>query len=78
MTDQSSRAIRLFNELATGYDEALPFFRGFADGQTDPSLPSGCLGVNCALPCAETTDPVRQELARVRQAIRIKLRRRFA
>lgn len=31
MTDQTSRAIRLFDELAAEYDEALPFFRGFAE-----------------------------------------------
>jgi ubiquinone/menaquinone biosynthesis C-methylase UbiE len=40
MTDQSSRAIRLFNELATGYDEALPFFRGFAELHADWLAPA--------------------------------------
>lgn len=30
MTDHTRRAIRLFNELAPVYDEALPFFSGFA------------------------------------------------
>ena len=40
---------------------------GYADGQTDPAHPPGCLGVNCALPCPEDADGVRQMLAAVRK-----------
>ena len=40
MTGQTSRAIRLFDELATEYDEALPFFRGFAELHADWLAPA--------------------------------------
>ena len=50
---------------------------GYADGQTDPTHPPGCLGVNCALPCPEDADDVRQMLAAVRKKSGDRLRRRF-
>lgn len=40
VTDQSSRAIQLFNELAAEYDEALPFFRVFAELHADWLAPA--------------------------------------
>ncbi|MFF0269738.1 class I SAM-dependent methyltransferase [Kribbella sp. NPDC004536] len=39
MSEHTARALRLFDELAAGYDEVLPFFRGFAGlqvGWLDP------------------------------------------
>ncbi|WP_427895775.1 class I SAM-dependent methyltransferase [Kribbella sp. GL6] len=35
MSEHTARAIRLFDELAAGYDEVLPFFRGFARMHVD-------------------------------------------
>ncbi|MGZ0147429.1 class I SAM-dependent methyltransferase [Kribbella sp. WER1] len=35
MSEHTARAIRLFDELAAGYDEILPFFRGFAELHVD-------------------------------------------
>ena len=35
MIERTGRAIRLFDELASQYDEALPFFRGFAELHVD-------------------------------------------
>lgn len=35
VSEHTARAIRLFDELAAGYDEVLPFFRGFAKLHVD-------------------------------------------
>jgi AcrR family transcriptional regulator len=48
-----------------------------ADLYTDASHPPGCLAVNCALPCADDTGPIRGELARLRDARRARLRDRL-
>lgn len=48
-----------------------------ADLYSDADLPSGCLIVNCSLPCADDTTPIRQEIARLRDAGRERLRKRF-
>jgi AcrR family transcriptional regulator len=48
-----------------------------ADFYTDPSHPPGCLVVNCALPCADDTGPIRGEIARLREARRARLRDRL-
>jgi AcrR family transcriptional regulator len=50
---------------------------GLADAHTDPSHPPGCLGINCAMPVAGSTDPVRLKLARVRDEGRLRLKDRF-
>jgi AcrR family transcriptional regulator len=48
-----------------------------ADLYTDTSYPPGCLAVNCSLPCADDTGPLRGELARLREARRERLRNRL-
>ncbi len=50
---------------------------GSADTYTDSSHPRGCLIVNCSLPYSEDAIEVRRGLAKLRQARRAKLRRRF-
>ena len=50
---------------------------GLADAQTAPSKPAGCLEMNCALPCSEGADPIRQDLAARRIAKHEDLRARF-
>ncbi|HZX03532.1 class I SAM-dependent methyltransferase [Kribbella sp.] len=35
MSEHTARAIRLFDDLASNYDEVLPFFRGFAELHVD-------------------------------------------
>jgi AcrR family transcriptional regulator len=48
-----------------------------ADLYTDTAHPPGCLAVNCSLPCADDTGPIRGELARLREARRERLRHRL-
>ena len=51
---------------------------GLADAYTSKPHPPGCLVLNCSLPCSdETEDSVRHELAELRKASRIELRKRF-
>jgi AcrR family transcriptional regulator len=51
---------------------------GLADSYTSKLNPPGCLVLNCSLPCSdETDDSVRHELAELRKASRIELRKRF-
>lgn len=51
---------------------------GLADSYTSKLHPPGCLVLNCSLPCSdETEDSVRHELAELRKAARIELRKRF-
>jgi AcrR family transcriptional regulator len=51
---------------------------GLADSYTSKQHPPGCLVLNCSLPCSgETEDSVRHELAELRKASRIELRKRF-
>ncbi len=52
-------------------------FSGFVRMQRDRSRPPGCMIVSGALACGEETEPVRRELARLRQAIVATLRERF-
>lgn len=47
------------------------------DAHTDPSHPPGCLVVNCSLPCSAEEDPIRQELAVVREFVRGQFQKRF-
>jgi AcrR family transcriptional regulator len=50
---------------------------GAADAQTDPSHPSGCLGMNGALACSDEVEPIREELVGRRLAAEAVLRRRL-
>jgi AcrR family transcriptional regulator len=50
---------------------------GFADAQTDPAHPAGCLGMNGALACSEEAEPIKQELVGRRVASEAALGRRL-
>jgi AcrR family transcriptional regulator len=50
---------------------------GYVNGHTDPAHPPGCLGVNSALPCSGTNDPVRTRMIDIRKKIWTTLRDRF-
>lgn len=52
-------------------------FAGFVRLQRDRGKPRGCLIVSGALACGEEAEPVRRELARLRQAVVTALRDRF-
>jgi AcrR family transcriptional regulator len=52
-------------------------FSGFVQMQRDRSRPPGCMIVSGALACGAETEPVRRELARLRQAVVVALRARF-
>lgn len=52
-------------------------FSGFMKMQRDRSGSRGCMTVSGALACGEQAEPVRRELARVRQATVAALRERF-
>jgi AcrR family transcriptional regulator len=61
----------------TARDIAVRIFQGCAEAYTDRAHPPGCLGVNCGLPCPDDADPVRLEIARQREVLRLKLRKRL-
>lgn len=63
----------------TARDVAEKMLYKFADLYTDddPSLPRGCLVVNCALPSADDEGTVRTELGLARERRRERLRDRF-
>ncbi len=48
-----------------------------ADAVTDPSHPAGCLAVTCGLTQSGKNNPVRREIAALRDAARVRLRRRL-
>jgi AcrR family transcriptional regulator len=48
-----------------------------ADLYTDPGYPPGCLAMNCALPCADSTVPIRQKLSTLRAGRRARLLKRL-
>jgi AcrR family transcriptional regulator len=52
-------------------------FAGFVRMQRDRSRPRGCMIVSGALACSEEAEPVRRELARLRQATVAALQKRF-
>src|SRR5512147_2662437 len=52
-------------------------FSGFVKMQRDTSRSRGCMIVSGALACGEEAEPVRRELARLRQATVTALRERF-
>ena len=48
-----------------------------ADLYTDPDYPSGCLAMNCSLPCADSSVPIRQKLTTLRAGRRARLHKRL-
>jgi len=48
-----------------------------ADLYTDPDYPPGCLAMNCSMPCADGSMPIRQKLATLRAGRRDRLRKRL-
>ena len=50
---------------------------GLADAYTTKPHPPGCLVLNCSLPCSDTEDSIRHDLAERRKASRIELQKRF-
>jgi len=61
----------------TAYAVVERLLYGFADAQTDPVNPPGCLGMNAALACTEASEPIRQELIARRAATETALRHRL-
>jgi AcrR family transcriptional regulator len=71
-----SRAERAFDQpTSRGLAEFMLYC--LADLYTDADRPPGCLMVNCSLPSANDTGPIRSELAELRNARRERLRNRF-
>ena len=64
-------------EKPTARAVAEALFAGFVRMQRDRSEPRGCMVVSGALACGEEAEPVRRELARLRQATVAALRERF-
>ena len=62
---------------ATARDVAEAIFTGFVRTQRSREKARGCLIVSGALACGEDAEPVRRELAQLREAIVKKLRERF-
>jgi AcrR family transcriptional regulator len=61
----------------TPLDVAERVLYGLADAYTTRPHPPGCLVLNCSLPCSDTVDSIRHDLAERRKASRIELRKRF-
>ena len=78
---QSRQQLGIFAEAlnqATPLAVAERVLYGLADSYTSKLNPRGCLVINSSLPCSdETEDSVRHELAELRTASRIELRKRF-
>jgi AcrR family transcriptional regulator len=78
---QSRQQLGIFAEAliqATPLAVAERVLYGLADSYTSKLNPRGCLVINSSLPCSdETEDSVRHELAELRKASRIELRKRF-
>lgn len=68
-------AVALKEPTARAVAEAI--YSGFIQMQRGRHRTRGCLVVSGALACGGDTEPVRQELARLRQALVAALRRRF-
>jgi AcrR family transcriptional regulator len=64
-------------EKATARAVVEAIFSGFVRMQRDRSGSRGCMIVSGALACGEEAEPVRRELARLRQAMVAMLRERF-
>jgi AcrR family transcriptional regulator len=70
--------------LAEAFDQPTPLavaervLYGLADSYTSKSHPPGCLVLNSSLPCSDNPeDSIRNDLAEIRKAGRIELRKRF-
>jgi AcrR family transcriptional regulator len=70
--------------LAEAFDQTTPLavaervLYGLADAYTSKSHPPGCLVLNSSLPCSDNPeDSIRNDLAEIRKAGRIELRKRF-
>ena len=50
---------------------------GLADAHSSSKHPPGCLALNCSLPVAGSGDPVRLELAKLRERTRAEVTKRF-
>ena len=61
----------------TALELAEKMLYGFADAHTDAKHPPGCLALNCSLPATIEADPVRRELARLRDLTRVELSKRL-
>ncbi len=61
----------------TARSAAQTLFEGAAELLTEPRRPRGCLLVQGALACGDTTEPVRRQLAAKRLAMEVAIRDRF-
>ena len=64
-------------ERANGAEVMTSLFRRSVDLLTNPENPRGCLWVQGALACGESSESVRQELISRREASEIAIRKRF-
>ncbi|MBO6947179.1 MAG: TetR/AcrR family transcriptional regulator [Rhodospirillales bacterium] len=62
----------------TGRDVVRHLLRKAAEMMTEPGHPVGCLAVQGAISCSDESEPVRQELIRIRQHHEQRIRDRFA
>lgn len=63
--------------MPTAKETVETFLYRKVDAHTDPSHPPGCLVVNCSLPCSADGDPIREELAVMREFVRRQFLKRF-
>ncbi len=62
----------------TGRDVVRHLLRKAAEMMTEPGHPVGCLAVQGAISCSDESEPVRQELIRIRRGHEEQIRERFA
>lgn len=62
----------------TGRDVVRHLLRKAAEMMTEPGHPVGCLAVQGAISCSDESEPVRQELIRIRRGHEDQIRERFA
>jgi len=62
----------------TGRDVVRHLLRKAAEMMTEPGHPVGCLAVQGAISCSDESEPVRQELIRIRRGHEERIRDRFA
>ncbi|MBE7210569.1 MAG: TetR/AcrR family transcriptional regulator [Gluconacetobacter diazotrophicus] len=79
--DQYMRTCIGFFEAAldrpTAREAAEAVLLGYADAQTDTANPPGCLVTHGALACSEASEPIRQELLRLRVLAEDRVRERL-
>lgn len=61
----------------TGREMVRHLLRRGAEMMTEPGHPVGCLAVQGAISCSDDSEPVRQELTRIRQGFEARLKARF-